>query len=96
MIVGRNITEDQTAKEQISIESGILAPPDTKIYCYKNGIDIKSQGLSFDDITGEISVPNDGDIRDVVGVYQCFANNAAGSVHSTTRLLNNGELIHFN
>ena len=42
--------------------------------------------------SGELIV--EGDIASIVGVYQCFAENSAGSAYAITRVLRDGKIVN--
>ena len=94
-IEGRSQSLDDSIEPGIPfiVKTGILAFSDVETHCYKNGKDIEILHLSYDTENQEIRVNNMGPIRDSVGVYQCFAENEAGSAYSITRYLEAGEFI---
>ena len=42
--------------------------------------------------SGELIV--EGDTASIVGVYQCFAENSAGSAYAITRVLRDGKIVN--
>ena len=64
-----------------------LNDPTAEVYLYKDGVDI-SDDLELFDGNLEYFQAN---YLDLLGMYQCFAVNHAGSAHTFTRVLAIGE-----